>query len=198
MATKTRKCTGCKKRFDQSIVTWREAPCGYFHDSDCQIDYARKQGQKLRTKKDKQKRADFRKKQVDVKGLRHWIKETQKVVNAYVRQRDKGKPCISCGIYEHQCKTKSLRGSVWDAGHYKTTKARPEIRFDMRNINGQCKSCNQFHSGRIKDQEVGIVERYGQERLDWLLSYHKPKHYTIEYLERLRRVLRKRMRTRGE
>lgn len=197
MANSKRKCTGCKQRFYQDLDTWRESPVGPFHNSDCQIEYARAQVAKKHKAEAKQKKAAHRKKLIEVKGLGHWIKETQKVVNQYVRLRDKGKPCISCGIYESEMKSTALTGGVFDAGHFRTTGAFPELRFDLRNINGQCRSCNSFNGGRVREQEEGIVNRHGQDRLDWLLSYHKPKHYTIEHLARMRAVLRKRMRMRG-
>ena len=52
-----------------------------------------------------------RKKQIkeELKTVQDLMKEAQVAFNAYIRERDKGKPCISCG--------KPLKGK-YDAGHF--------------------------------------------------------------------------------
>ena len=39
-------------------------------------------------------------------------------VNAFIRERDRDLPCISCG---------TLTSAQWDAGHYRTTAAAPQV-----------------------------------------------------------------------
>jgi hypothetical protein len=67
------------------------------------------------------------------------IKESQAAFNAYIRARDAGKPCICCGMFP---KSYSGSGGEWDAGHYRSRGAAPEVRFDERNIHAQLKQCN--------------------------------------------------------
>lgn len=75
-----------------------------------------------------------------------------RVFNAYIRNRDKNKGCISC-----------LKGKVENAGHYRSTGAAPQasMRFDERNVNGQCIRCNYTLGGNPEGYKVGLVRRYG-------------------------------------
>lgn len=58
-------------------------------------------------------------------------KELQIIVNQYIRLRDEGKPCISCGSY-----------SVLQAGHFFAVGGYDGLRFDEDNIHGECARCN--------------------------------------------------------
>ena len=192
MPIATLKCCGCKERFDRTIETAYRSPTNsWFHSSECAASYAM-----VKSIKQKQKKAKARmnKMRAEVKGLGHWKHQTQKVINGYVRARDKGKSCISCDKLEGDLSTDALHGSVWDAGHYRSVGSEPSLRFDLRNINGQCRNCNGYRGGRKLDQQPHIIERYGHSRLDWLDGNHEAKHYTIEQLARMRKVIRKRAR----
>ena len=127
------------------------------------------------------------------KGLQHWLKVTQVVFNRYIRERDKGLGCISCGKHAHMMGGSGL-GGVFDAGHYKSVGSSPELRFETKNVNGQCRDCNGFKGGMPKEYAKGIVARYGQDRLEWLEGHHEAKHYTIEDLADMRKELNKKIR----
>lgn len=78
------------------------------------------------------------------------------VFREYVRLRDRGKPCISCGrTYEHM-----------DAGHYYGKGAYPNLKYDEMNVHMQCRRCNM--QGNVQGFMKGLLERYGQEFLDAL------------------------------
>lgn len=89
-----------------------------------------------------------------------WLNDFQKVFNTYIRERDCGKPCISCD--------KPLRGK-FDAGHYFTVGAYPNIRFNEDNVHGQCVECNQHKHGNITEYAIRLPYRIGQQRYDDLL-----------------------------
>lgn len=108
------------------------------------------------------------------------VAELQKVVNEYIRLRDKDEPCISCG---------TTQARQWHAGHYLTTAAHPELRFDARNINRQCSQCNDHLSGNVIEQRKGILARYGQARIDWLEGPHEMTNYSRDDLIRMRQDL---------
>lgn len=179
------RCKLCKKKCEpfNSLMPF----CNHEHA----IEYLNTKKGKEGIKKVERKQHKERKKQV--KGLNHWKKETQKVINKYVRIRDRDLPCISCGKWDHELKEAIGKGK-WDAGHYKTVGSRPELRFDTRNINKQCLNCNQFKSGNIEGYKEAIIERYGKDRLDWLNGPHKSKDYSIEDLERMRKVFNRKIR----
>ena len=179
------RCKSCRKQCEPFNSL------NAFCDADCAISYLNgNTGKKLI---EKVKRKKFREKKKEVKGLSHWSRVTQTVVNKYVRLRDRNLPCISCGKWDHELK-EAVRKGKWDAGHYKTVGSHPEIRFDTKNINKQCLNCNGFNAGNIPGQERGIEARYGQERLDWLNGPHKLKHYSIDDLERIRKIFSKKTR----
>lgn len=160
-----RKCANCPEKFRpfSSLVKWCSAECGA----------------SLGLKKlEKQKAREHRAKLADAKPLMHWIKLTEAVVHAYIHARDRGKPCISCG---------TRRTVQWEAGHWLTKAARPEIRFDPRNINLQCHRCNDHLSGNQAAYRIGLVERIGEEAVQELEGPHPAAHYTRDGLAALRR-----------
>jgi len=81
------------------------------------------------------------------------LKKTQDVFNAWVRQRDEGKPCISCGKPGNQ------------AGHYFPVKGFSSLRFDERNVNLQCAYCNCYMHGNQAMYRIGLVKRIGEENV---------------------------------
>ena len=76
----------------------------------------------------------------------------------YIRARD-NYICISCG-----CK---MTATTSQAGHY-ITRGNMATRFNERNVNAQCKSCNEFKSGNIPKYEDGLIAKYGEGILDEL------------------------------
>lgn len=79
-----------------------------------------------------------------------------KIFNQFIRERDKDKPCISCGIRPSQ-----------DAGHYWPTSTHPQpaMRFNEQNVHGQCRSCNRFKEGNRQGYREGLIKRYGEKIL---------------------------------
>lgn len=112
----------------------------------------------------------------EVKTKGQYMREAQVAFNAWVRERDLSLPCISCGRH-HQGK--------YDAGHYRTVKSNPAIRFEPVNCHKQCVPCNQHLSGNIVNYRIELRKRIGQDMLDWLEGPHEPKRYTIEDLKQI-------------
>ena len=99
----------------------------------------------------------------------------QSAVNAYVRARDEGMPCISCG------EMKPLQ-----AGHYWSVGARPEMRFNEANIHGQCSRCNVDLAGNRDAFRAGIVDRLGSEFADDLDTPTPAQKWTLDDLKAIR------------
>lgn len=108
--------------------------------------------------------------------LRAFVAEAQEAVNRYVRLRDASLPCISCGT----------SSAAWDAGHYRSAGACPELRFDLDNIHKQCVRCNQHLSGNLIAYRVGLLARIGPERLAALEGPHPARKWTRDELIALR------------
>jgi len=143
----------------------------------CAIEYTRRQAAKKEADKAKAERKEVKAMRERLKTLRDWLKDAQVAVNAYIRERDKDKPCISCGRF-HQ--------GAYDAGHYRSTGAAPELRFHEDNIHRQCVPCNQHKSGNAIEYRIRLIDRIGVARVEWLEGAHAPKKYTIDEAKQIR------------
>lgn len=99
---------------------------------------------------------DTYRKRLQKKSHKYLKAKAIEVFNAWIRERDKDKPCISCGRY----------GVVLDAGHYYSAGKYQSVRFDERNVNGQCHQCNRFDAGKLIEYREGIERRWGSEVLE--------------------------------
>jgi hypothetical protein len=129
-------------------------------------------------KADKRKeREETRARRVDLMTRRDWMDAAQKAVNAYVRARDHGKPCISSG-------------APWDesfqAGHYLSRGARPELRFDLDNIHAQSVRDNMHLHGNQAMYRIGLIARIGLERVERLEGPHPPAKWSVDELKCIR------------
>lgn len=93
----------------------------------------------------------------------------QVLFNTWVRNRDAGKPCISCG--------QSLEGKKYDAGHLWPVKPYYGIRFDPDNVHAQCVHCNQHKDGNQAEYMIRLKERIGEQRVEEL---NKRRHQTFK------------------
>ncbi len=101
---------------------------------------------------------------------------TQRVFNDWIRARD-GNICISCG---------STTAISYHAGHYRTTKAASQLRFNEDNCHSQCAACNVHHSGAIGPYRISLIAKIGIQRVEALESNHQAHQYTREELECIR------------
>jgi hypothetical protein len=172
-----RKCKNCnaEKRANEGFIAGVNFVC----DFECANKLAIKARNKQREKtsiKAKQAQAEsekaankqHRERRKEVKPLKYWQDRYQDLVNQYVvHVRDKDKPCCTCGTTAPDIK--------YDAGHYRTRKACPELRYDLFNIHKQCSvNCNQYGSGMRAEYRDFITAVYGSEKLDWLNGKHEP------------------------
>ena len=84
--------------------------------------------------------------------------KAQRVFNAYIKNRDINKGCISCG------------DQVTEAGHYYSMGHFSGLRFNEMNTNGQCTRCNCFMHGNLIHYRFGLLRRYGSDKLHLLES----------------------------
>ena len=119
-----------------------------------------------------------------LKGRADHLREAQAAVNEYVRLRDAHRPCISCDSMpnDHDLMT----GSRWDAGHYRSVGACPELRFEPLNIHRQCVKCNRNLSGNAVEYRIRLVLRIGADKVAWLEGPHEPRKYTVEEIKTIK------------
>lgn len=78
----------------------------------------------------------------------------QKHFNKFIRERDNGQPCISCGSGQPE-----HAGHFYSAGHYN------QLRFTEDNAHFQCLRCNFFLHGNLIEYRKRLEAKIGKERM---------------------------------
>ena len=112
------------------------------------------------------------------------LREAQAAVNEFIRLRDAHLPCISCDSTPSD--NDLMTGSRWDAGHYRSVGACPELRFELLNIHRQCVRCNRNLSGNAVEYRIRLVLRIGAEKVDWLEGPHPARKYTVDEIKAIK------------
>jgi len=166
----TRKCKHCKTPFTPTrpLQSW------------CSVDCAVVLGQKALVQKKAKAKADDRKQTreklaaMDKKSV--LTQRAQRAVNLFIKLRDWGKPCISCG------KPHNPTPNYWDAGHFRSVGSAVHMRFIEENIHGQCKHCNRWLDGNVLNYEQGLIKLIGQEAVDALKADQTLRKYSRDDL----------------
>jgi hypothetical protein len=148
---------------------------------DCAIVLASLSREKETNKKKKEAEATWRKRKKELKAadmtVTDWVQKVQKVFNSYIRERDKGGLCISC--------RRPLVGK-YDAGHYYNANNHYSVRFDPRNVSGQCVQCNRDLNGNLIEYGVNLEKKIGTFQMEELRKIAKDtRKYTVPELKDL-------------
>ena len=175
---KQKKCKHCGQLFTpnrklQSVCSWL-----------CAVQLGKERFAKSVELNKKKLAKEDRLERTRIKTKAQWMKEAQAAFNAFIRERDKDKPCISCQ------RTEAVQ---WHAGHYRTTKAAPELRFDEFNVHKQCSQCNDYLSGNIPMYRANLVRIYSVDYVDYLEGKREPKHYTIDDLKEIKALYKRKL-----
>lgn len=92
-----------------------------------------------------------------------WLKLLQSVFNTYIRERDKGRECVSCG-----CKV-----DKGHASHMFSVGSHPNLRFNEDNVHLSCVECNLHRHGFLIGYMLRLPDRIGKERFDKLIEDSK-------------------------
>jgi len=148
----------------------------------CAITLARELNEK---REKKEKRRINKAAREKIKTRTEWLREAQTAFNKFIRLRDEGNGCISCGI-----KTGQMH-----AGHYRTTAACPEFRFDEANCHLQCSQCNNHKSGNIVEYRINLVRKIGEAEMERIEGYAKPHKWDIDEIVALKLLYREKIKT---
>ena len=85
------------------------------------------------------------------------IKIAVRHFHLYIRNRDQGKPCISCGSH-----------NTSDASHYFSAGNHPATRFNEDNVHLSCRKCNFFLAGNLIPYRQNLIEKIGSNNFDVL------------------------------
>lgn len=173
-----RKCPSCKQWF--MPFNSMQKCCT---NPKCAIEVGIKERGKL-------ERKELRQRKDKIKTRSEWLKEAQAAFNAYIRIRDYGKPCVSCGSKLDF----NAYGGKADCGHYRSTGAAAHLRFNVFNAAAQCIKCNRYLSGAAVDYRIELIRRIGIERVERVEQDNKPRAFDIEYLKRVKRIFNKKQR----
>ena len=176
-----RKCRICKAKYTATRAM--QPTCGSF---ECKVSYAEQVAQKAKASRDKADRKQTREKLKAMESLPVLKKRAQQAFNAFIRERDAGKPCICCGAWPHPGGT--------DAGHYRSVGSAPHLRYDERNVHAQAKQCNKWGAGRAVDYRIGLIARIGLDAVEALEADQAPRHYTREQLIQIAEDYRRKLR----
>jgi len=168
---KDKKCKICAEQFIPS------RPLQMVCTPACGFIYAKRQQKKnwMREKKVRKEKLMTRS---------DWMNLLQKVFNTYIRKRDEGKPCISCGT--------DLTNKKVHASHYFSVGAYPNLRFNEDNVHSSCDYCNLHLHGNHTEYSLRLPERIGKERLDELTNSRNKTalKITIDEIKELIKVYR--------
>lgn len=90
---KPKTCKCCKAKFIP------ERPLQFVCSPPCAYQYQKRQKEKQIKQNEVESRREWRERKAKLKPLSHWEDLTQRVVNDFIRERDRGLPCISCGTW---------------------------------------------------------------------------------------------------
>lgn len=180
MANSTKKCKHCQEY--KSAESGVKTPVAWFCCHVCAIEFAREKAAKAAARQEAKRKSDtgkaerlakseIRQRKMEVKPIGYWMKRAQSAFNAWVRARDAGQPCISCGRH-HQGQN--------HAGHYRPAGSNPELRFEPDNCHLQCAPCNSHLSGNLTAYRPALMAKIGIERVEFLEGPHEPKRYRRE------------------
>lgn len=177
-----RRCKICREWFipKQSFQNWCSPEHGFELSEQRKNKDREKALAKLKKEKQKKEREEkdkLKSRKLAVKPISYFTKQAQTAFNAFIRERDKDEPCISCGRFHE---------GQYHAGHYRTTGANPELRFDEDNCHKQCAPCNNHLSGNIENYTPRLIEKIGQERFDRLMGSHELPKWKREDYEQIR------------
>lgn len=170
-----RKCKMCGEVFNKS------KPLQFCCCPACALEYIKKQNaikqEKALAQARRKERALITSRKRQLKTVSEVANEVQKYCNRYIKLRDWGKPCISCG---------APFKDNFHACHYVPRGRSSKLRFEPDNIHGGCVKCNTYDSGNLRGYRIGLIERIGEERVIQLETDHEIKRWTKEELYELK------------
>ena len=159
------RCKHCKNKFEPIRFNMK-----YCLESDCVRVWV--ESEKAKQWKEKKAKA-----KQDLMTLSDYLRLTQQIFNKYIRLRDKGQPCISCG---------NKLGEKYDCGHFYSAGGHWSVRFDERNCSAQCVNCNQYKHGNLIAYGENLLKKIGISEFENLsVEAMKTRKFTKEELKEI-------------
>lgn len=180
-----RKCVHCRQPFEPTYNTLK-VTCS----PECSLAWIRAKPDRAAAHRARAERKALAEHRKANKTSGKAAAEAQTAFNAWIRARDKGWPCISCGHPDDGTRKRN-------AGHYIPVGRSPALRFDENNCHGQCEPCNSFKSGNLVEYRAGLIRRVGLAEVERLEAPHELPRRTREDFEEIAREYRQRLRERN-
>lgn len=135
---------------------------------------------RVKVKEAKAERANDQARKEAIKSRSKWLAEAQVEFNAFIRTRDAYMPCISCGNTKPNVK--------YNAGHYLSVGAHPELRYNEHNCHKQCEHCNSFLSGNVSAYRPNLIEKIGIANVEELEGPQPSMKYTIDQIKEIKSI----------
>lgn len=174
------KCRICKGPFVKRSISHKDC------SPACAIEGLKLDKDKKQRKADKVSRIADKTRLIELKPLKYWLDKTQAVMNLYARLRDAKHGCASCD------RPQNWHGQ-WHGSHFRSVKAASAIRFNLWNIHKACSICNNWESSNREGYEPRLRAKIGGDKVDWLLCQNQTRIYTVEYLQKMMKVFRKKI-----
>ncbi len=168
-------CQICKRKYEAQYRPIHRT-CGAL---ECLEKKAMKEVEKQRKKEASKKRKE--KQRFKEQDRSFWKKKAIAAFNAYIRERDKYLPCISCGVTYGQ----------FHAGHYRPAGRNEGLRFNTYNVNKQCAQCNNVKSGNLTEYRIGLIKKYGLEKVEELEANNEIVKFDIDYYKRIAQIFKR-------
>lgn len=172
------KCKICRSEFTKRSISHKTC------NPECAITLVNQAKAKEKAKIDRLDRVETKKALDRLKSRSDWLKDAQKVFNEFIRERDRAEFCISCQRHH---------AGQYHAGHYLSTGARPNLRFDEQNVHKQCQPCNTHLSGNLINYRINLIKKIGLDEVLRLETDFEPKKYTIDDLKEIIQNYRKKV-----
>lgn len=177
MTFRRKTCPHCRSKLEAGQRIHPQCIDGY---AEAEAAKAKRKAEKQARMAAKVERATTRARKQALKRIPDLIKEAQHAFNAFIRERDKYRPCICCEA--PLSRGGGSTGGDFDCGHYRSTGTASHLRFDERNAHGQRKVCNRYGAGRAVDYRVGLIRRIGVDAVEALEADNNPHKWTREEL----------------
>lgn len=181
------KRSGFKKKTDESLKECRQCGKSFIPFQSAQVVCSPVCAYRYVNTKKKEEIARTRERKQALKPIGQIEGECRRIVQKIARIRDRNDGCISCHMgpdYQGQ----------WHGSHFRSHGGCSSLQFHLWNIHKSCAQCNRHKSGNIAEYRPRLVEKIGQERVDWLDMQPKSKRFDREYLYRFKMVMLKKLR----
>lgn len=151
------------------------------------IHYKKQFIQRVESRTKKEIKKKNREQREALKTIARLKNEARVPFQKFIRLRDANDACISCG---------TTTAKIWHAGHYFKAEVFTGLVFHETNVNKQCEKCNTFLDGNESGYRMGLVKKYGEEKVRELEEMSDSKRdykFTREELKEIKKCYQKKI-----